>query len=114
LFKSLMRAEKCVKDLTMVSFNKKIRVVIYCCGEGFSRIIENWKSLPEVNKLCSIRIHNGFRWVLRAINRVGPSQEDNIETFFFESDNNELFLALVDYLSPEGDWEEVRHTVPVQ
>ena len=94
--------------------SKKIRVVIYCCGEGFSRIIEDWKYLPKINELYSIQIHNGFRWFCRTINYIGSSQRDNIETFFFESDSEGLFLSLIDYLSPDGDWVEVNDTIPVQ
>ena len=92
------------------------RAVIYCCGIGFSKKIDYWvgNRLPQVGSTTTIDISPGCCWEVETVNKVPANSQDNIDTYFFESEDDDLFECLCDNVDLANGWVQVEETKPVK
>jgi hypothetical protein len=93
---------------------RKIRIVVTVCGEGFSKICEVSEFLEiKIGYHTWVRLSlDCERWVV-CRNFIPGNSFDSIDTYFFESNDENIFLSLCNLLTPEGGWVEVKEVRPV-
>jgi len=91
---------------------KMVRAVVYCCGIGFAKYIQDYGGFP-IGKTVPLQLFTGVTGNVEVSNRTSSNDHDQIETLFFESNNTVLFECLCSCLGPEKGWCELEKADPV-
>lgn len=82
------------------------RAVIECCGELFCKLLTSEYFQPEVGNRYIISLYPGQGWGVETFDKIDGGESD-VTTFFFKSEDPELFECLCDCLTPEKGWKEL-------
>jgi len=87
----------------------KVRVVVYCCKIAFSKKFEFWDDvqMPIIGNDFRLELYPGQFWMVKASNKIEPTDYDKYTTFFFESLDEGLFEILCDSLNADRCWQEL-------
>ncbi|MDD2935243.1 MAG: hypothetical protein PHX25_02090 [Candidatus Pacebacteria bacterium] len=86
-------------------------VIVDCCGERFSKIIEEWYGKKEftINENLVICLFSGQLWDVLLDNIFPAKSEVNpyeFDVLFTTSEDENLFLCLCDSIGKEKGWFE--------
>ncbi len=84
------------------------RAVIHCYDVLFCKVLSDEYELPEIGKKYDISLFPGQGWDVETLSKIEGSEHD-ITTWFFKSENPELFECLCSCLTPEKGWREANH-----
>ncbi len=90
---------------------KKSRIVIVdCCGERFSKVIDFWFSEPVVNENITLDISRTVIWEHVYVENILPKGHEansfELDVVFMKSEDENLFSCLCNYIGKEGWFEK--------
>ena len=92
--------------------NKKRIVILDCCGERFSKIIDDWLEAPAVEEKTYLSLFPGQGWDVYVENILPSKSSGNpysLDVVFTVSGDEDLFDCLCECLGDEKGWfEEAR------
>lgn len=83
-------------------------VILDCCGQRFSKIVDFWTDTPVIGETMFLEIHPGCGWTVMVKNILPPEFDANpykLEVLFTTSDDESLFSCLCDCLGEKGWFE---------
>ncbi|GEM_PF-6067675 len=85
---------------------RNMRAVLDCCGSRFSKVIDYWHREPVIGEGYTLNLFPGQGWGVHVVNMIPASDHDKVKTFFFTSEDSDLFECLCNCLTPEKGWVE--------
>lgn len=92
----------------MASREKRI-IILDCCGERFSKIVDHWMDEPMVGEKLFLEIYAGLGWGVMVYEFLPKNTDVNnrsLDVVFVESDDENLFLCLCEAIGEEGWFEQ--------
>lgn len=83
-------------------------VIVDCCGERFSKVVDFWPSKPVIGEEVLLELFPGQGWQVLVTNIFPPKSDTNpyeLDAVFMTSENKALFSCLCDCIEEKGWFE---------